>query len=79
MKYLPPELIDWYFPFNWNVESLWQLEGEIQTRKVVTLEWHLDKPFWSSKKGKGMLFDLKPRVVITNPQDYPYHFNRIDI
>lgn len=63
MKNLPPELVNWYSPFNWDVEVLWELSGEIQKREVAALEWHLDKPFWSSVRGKGMLFDLKPRDV----------------
>ena len=77
MKYLPPELIDWYFPFNWDVEELWQLEGELETKEVVNLEWHLDQPFWSSESGKGMLFDLNPREVLINPHKYPFQRRRI--
>ena len=77
MKYLPPELKEWYFPFNWNVETLWDLEGRLETREVASLEWHLDQPLWSSETGKGMLFDLKPRSVINNSPHYPYHHQRI--
>ena len=78
MKQLPPELIDWYFPFNWDVELLWKLNGEAKEKKIANLEWHLDKPLWSSVVGQGMLFDLKPIDVLANPKRHAYHWNRIE-
>jgi hypothetical protein len=78
MKYLPPELSDWYFPFNWDVKVLWGLSGDLQKRDITKFKWHLEKPFWSSVKGKGLLFDLKPLEVLEDPAKYPYHKNRID-
>lgn len=42
------------------------------------MEWHLDKPFWSSAQGNGMRFDLRPIDVLANPQEHSYHWNRIE-
>ncbi len=78
MKFLPPEMSNWYFPFNWNVEEVWVLEGSIERRNIEELEWHLEKPFWSSERGKGMMFDLKPREVLANPSKNSYHSTRIN-
>ncbi|MCP4267861.1 MAG: hypothetical protein GY777_20210 [Candidatus Brocadiaceae bacterium] len=77
MKYLPPEMSDWYFPFNWDVNAIWNLEGSIEQRGIKELGWHLEKPFWSSERGKGMLFDLKPGDVLANPDKSFYHSTRI--
>jgi len=77
MKYLPPEMSEWYFPFNWNVKKLWELEGTIERRNIEDLEWHLDIPFWSSERGNGMMFDLRPREVLENPDKHIYHSARI--
>ena len=78
MKRLPPELADWYFTYNWDVKELWKLKGKSIEREVASLEWHLDAPLWSSKQGKGILFDLRPREVLENPRNHLYHWNRIE-
>ena len=77
MKELPEEMKDWYFPFNWKVSDIWDLKGEIEVRSLKDLEWHLDIPFWSSERGKGMTFDLKPRDVLQNREINNYHHKRI--
>ena len=77
MKQLPEEMKGWYFPFNWQVSDIWDLEGTIESRRIIDLEWHLDIPFWSSERGKGMTFDLKPGEVINNPLFNVYHYNRL--
>lgn len=77
MKHLPKEMREWYFPFNWDVNEVWELEGRIEKRKIEDLTWHLDKPFWSSVQGKGMMFDLKPREVLEEPEKHFYHSARI--
>lgn len=77
MKYLPPELADWFFPFNWNVQELWNVEGKIEQRDLTSLLWHLDYPFWSSVQGKGILFDIRPKTVLENMDTYPWHKERI--
>jgi len=68
---------DWYFPFNWNVKDIWELEGKIERRNIEDLEWHLDKPFWSSVRGNGMMFDLRPIEVLAKPDEHIYHSTRI--
>ena len=78
MKRLPPELADWYFTYNWEVKGAWKLSGKLIEREVASLEWHLDAPLWSSEQGKGMLFDLRPREVLSDPDKYVYHWNRIE-
>ena len=77
MKHLPPIMCDWYFPFNWAVKDIWKLEGKAEQRNIDDLEWHLDIPFWSSERGKGMMFNLTPREVLDNPNVYIYHSTRI--
>ena len=77
MKYLPSEMSDWYFPFNWDVNEVWELEGKIERRNIKDLKWHLEKPFWSSVRGKGMMFDLKPGEVLAKPEKHLYHSTRI--
>jgi hypothetical protein len=76
-KYLPLEMREWYFPFNWDVKELWKQDGKIESRNVKDLEWHLRQPFWSSQRGKGLLFDLKPTCVLLDPIQSPYHMARI--
>lgn len=68
---------DWYFPFNWDVNEVWELEGKIERRNIKDLKWHLEKPFWSSVRGKGMMFDLKPKEVLAKPEKHFYHSARI--
>lgn len=68
---------EWYFPFNWEVADIWRLEGRLEKREVKELEWHLEIPFWSSERGKGMLFDLKPKEVLGNPEKHSYHSRRV--
>lgn len=78
MKHLPPELRDWYFPFNWEVSDIWGLPGKIEQRKTIDLVWHLAEPFWSSVRGNGLLFDLRPIDVLVEPQKNAYHHARIE-
>lgn len=68
---------DWYFPFNWNVKDIWELEGRIEYRNIDNLIWHLDIPFWSSERGNGMMFDITPREVLNKADVYHYHNMRI--
>jgi hypothetical protein len=75
MKILPPEMRDWYFSFNWDVECLWSLDVPVQTLPMSDLRWHFDIPIWS-KEG-GLNFDLCPVEVLRNPGRYPIHDARI--
>lgn len=77
MKKLPPELVEWYFPFNWDVKEVWDLEGRLEQRSVRDLEWHLEMPLWSTEAGRGMLFDLRPRDVLAAPEIHRDHARRM--
>lgn len=75
MKKLPPEMRDWYFPFDWDVDRLWALDIPVQTLLMSELRWHFDVPIWSKE---GVLnFDLCPNEVLRNPGRYPVHDARI--
>ncbi len=76
MKRLPPEMRDWYFPFDWALTKLWSLNLCVASLPVSTLDWHFDIPIWS--KEKGMHFNLHPAEVIQHPGMYPRHDLRID-
>lgn len=76
-KKLPHELKDFYFPFNWDLEKLWALPISSENHLVANLAWHMDIPIWSSQKG-CMLFDLRPRTVLDNPEIYARHMLRLD-
>jgi len=71
MKRLPPEMRDWYFPFDWDLSSLWALDVPTETLPLSDLSWHFDIPIWSVED--GMNFDLCPREVIQNPGRHPRH------
>ncbi len=76
MKRLPPEMRDWYFPFDWDLSKLWNLNVPTTTLPLSELKWHFDIPIWS--KEKGMHFDLCPKEVIQNPGHHPRHDARIE-
>ena len=76
-KSLPPELQDFYFRFNWDLEKLWALPVERQKIAVADLLWHLDIPIWSCKKGT-LACDLYPREVLENPGLHPRHDKRVE-
>lgn len=76
MKLLPPEMRDWYFSFDWNLERLWALDVPTEIRDISELRWHFDVPIWAS--ANGMHFDLCPTEVLRNPGHYPRHDDRIE-
>ena len=76
MKRLPPEMRDWYFPFNWNLPRLWALDVPMETRHISALKWHFHVPIWSVRKGTH--FDLCPSEVLQNPGRHPRHDERIE-
>ena len=75
MKRFPPEMSDWYFPFNWDLSRLWALDIPQEIRPMSALRWHLDIPIWSVEK--GLNFDLCPIDVIQNMGRHPRHDARI--
>ena len=76
LQLLPPEMRDWYFPFDWNLEKLWALDLPSETRNISELRWHFDIPVWASAKGRH--FDLCPREVLKHPGRYQHHDSTIE-
>ena len=72
----PPEISE-YFYSSWNKRELWCLEFPRLAVPISELEWHLDYPFWSTKRPLP-LFDLNPRAVLENPQEFPKQWDRIN-
>ena len=71
-----PAEISQYFHSSWETCEVWRLDIPRVTLSVRELEWHLDWRFFSSNPPVP-LFDLKPRVVLGNPREYPTHWNRV--
>ena len=71
----PSEIQD-YFRARWDKHQLWRLDLPASSIKTSELDWHLDYPFWSSEPPEP-LFDLHPRSVLSNPPEYPIHWNRV--
>ena len=74
-KKFPPEIAE-YFDSTWDKRELWSLELPRSALQISELEWHLDFPFWSTKR-PGPVFDLMPRAVLANPQEHSRHWDRI--
>jgi hypothetical protein len=78
-KNIPTELRDHILPFNWDVTKVWSLDVKVVDVLISKFEYLLNLPLWSSVGGKGMLFDLKPMSVISNPSISPYQAERLSI
>lgn len=62
------------FDFAWDERKVWALECPIISMSRSRLDWHLDVPFlWTVPDG---YYDLLPRDVIDNPEDYPEEYTR---
>ncbi len=73
----PPEIREVYPDFDWDRRAVWALDVEVQMLARQRLEWHLDLPFWSSRRSE-MLFDLIPRMVMNDAALDPRHARRIE-
>jgi len=73
----PPEIAEVYFDFDWDREAVWALDLEPEIIDRSLLDWHLDLPFWSSRRSE-MLFDVEPRKVIEDMSAHPRHARRIE-
>jgi hypothetical protein len=71
----PPEIHE-YFASSWDKHELWRLELPRSRIPVDQLVWHLDYPFWSTNR-PAPLFDLKPRTVLEDPDEYTVQWSRI--
>ena len=74
-KKFPPEIGE-YFDSTWKKRELWELDLPNKAMRVSALQWHLDYPFWS-REPPGPVFNLRPRVVLSNPSKHLRHWNRI--
>ena len=72
-----PQLVAALPAFDWDVRKVWALQQAVTSMPLGDLEYLLDLPMWSSRRGEGMLFDLAPRAVLTDPEASRYHWRRI--
>jgi hypothetical protein len=71
---LPKIIEEIGFDFNWDESKVWELDVPIEEMPIEELMWHFDIPFlWTKPDG---YYDLKPRQVIENPQDYADEYRR---
>jgi hypothetical protein len=62
------------FPFDWEEQEVWELDNPVEEMSVDELVWHFEIPFWQTDGGS---YDLKPAEVISNPDKYKHHIDRI--
>lgn len=74
----PPEIREVYLDFNRDRRAVWALDIDPEVVDCRVLEWHLDLPFWSSRRPE-MLFDLVPRAVMADATLAPLHTLRIEL
>ena len=77
-KAIPPALIEHILPFNWEVCRVWALKAAVDQVPCADFAYLLDLPLWSSVKGRGVLFDLRPRQVMRHPGSSPYQCQRLN-
>jgi hypothetical protein len=77
MKVLPDILAGHILPFDWDVRRVWTQEAEVSRWPVADLAYLLDLPLWSSVPGRGMLFDISPREVLSSPGRSPHQHLRV--
>jgi hypothetical protein len=71
-----PEIIQRVgFDFSWDETKVWALEYPTVTMSRQMLDWHLDVPFLSTSPDG--YYDLFPRSVIDNPEEYPEEYQRV--
>ncbi len=62
------------FPFWRDNQKLWALKVPVTKIKITELTWMIDIPFWEDKDGNIV---ITPREVIDNPNEYPFHRDKI--
>ena len=73
-KFVPPEIAEVGFDFDWNNKKLWTIDLPVEEMPVDELTWHFDLPFWRDGE---QWFVVKPKDVLLNPNKYPEHRDRI--
>jgi len=76
-KHVPRELSEVILPFDWDVTKVWALSTHVESIPRIELDYLLHLPLWSSRSGEGMLFDIAPITVISNPETSNYQAQRL--
>lgn len=74
---IPAQLQCHILPFDWEVSQVWAVECSVRTVPRRDFDYLLELPMWSSRRGEGMLFDLTPMEVITNPDQCRWQWERV--
>ncbi len=77
-KQIPDILRSHILPFDWDVTSVWSLQSQVIEENRSKFDYLLHLPLWSSVPNKGMLFDISPIEVITEPMRSPHQIERIE-
>ncbi len=77
VKQIPAALSGVILPFDWDVRLVWALSAQTQLISRAELDPLLYLPLWSSVPEKGMLFDVEPITVISDPDASPHQTARL--
>jgi len=72
------DVAPFYFEFHWDNRAVWALDLEVERLDRTELDWHLDRPFWSTRPPQP-LFDLRPRDVLRDGSVHEVHAERIRV
>lgn len=71
-KDIPQIIKDVGFGFNWSEKKVWKLDIPATDMEIDELVWHFEIPFlWENG-----IYNLKPRNVMDNPQEYEKEYAR---
>jgi hypothetical protein len=73
---LPKRLQGIFFDDFWETSRVWLLDTHSERVAFGELEWHLDLTVWTTVPGVPR-WDLSPRMVLDNPDLYPWNLNKI--
>lgn len=62
-------------PFDWDENEVWNFRGKKYGVTIEELAWHFFVPFWDGADGK---YTVTPFDVLSNPDKYPEHWERIN-
>ena len=72
---IPQELSGILLDCSWNQGLLWAIDRVPQQLRVEGLRWHFDLPWW--RAGDEGWFQVHPRDVMADPDQFPHHHRRI--
>jgi hypothetical protein len=73
---LPKRLRGIFFDDVWETSRVWQLDTPAESIGFDELKWHLDLTVWTTIPGEPR-WDLSPRMVLNNPDRFPWHRDKI--